>query len=490
MVQYDRQFIISEEIHFDNWFTTQIDEKMVLQSEEKLEVNQIHESNLMITLVGYLLDPYFPSKNNVDCLKDIISNVDTAVDIFEETYHYTGRFVLIISDGSETIIITDPAGLRQVYYGISEDNKFVIGSQPNLLTNCYQFSKSKDTNLLKFFNSDIFERNQNFWIGDKTTYENIFHLLPNHYLSMNLKYSKRFWVNKEEQKDYNTIAEEVAKIIKGSMQAVNNRQKTIIGLSAGWDTRVILAASKDILNDVLFYTTLADHNNDTDADIKISKELADRFELNFTYLRVPDKLNCEIQNNILNNVELGRTHDKARTIEYFFKEFKNHINVNGNVSEIVRNFYGTKHPNNINAKYLSSLNYYNGFVFVEDELQNWLDSIPEEIKNDISVPDLMYWEQRMGNWAALEKAEQDLAIEDFSPFNNRELLLKLYSLENKYRKPNDFLIYHEMIKKLWPEVLEIPINPKSMKVKLKIKLKDLIPIKFRKDLILLLNKFR
>ena len=45
--------------------------------------------------------------------------------------------------------------------------------------------------------------------------------------------------------------------------------------------------------------------------------------------------------------------------------------------------------------------------------------------NNISILGLFCWEQRMGQWHALYQYEQDVAIEEFCPFNNKGLLLSI-----------------------------------------------------------------
>ncbi|MBJ3793540.1 hypothetical protein I8J38_34180, partial [Bacillus sp. OA1] len=91
------------------------------------------------------------------------------------------------------------------------------------------------------------------------------------------------------------------------------------------------------------------------------------------------------------------------------------------------------------------------------------------------ILDLFYWEQRMGNWGTMYQAEQDIAIEEFCPFNNRRLLIALLKLEKEYRQGPEHIIYKKMINSLWPETLSEPINPLNFKAQVKKQILKMMP---------------
>lgn len=98
----------------------------------------------------------------------------------------------------------------------------------------------------------------------------------------------------------------------------------------------------------------------------------------------------------------------------------------------------------------------------------------------------------MGNWGATYPYEQDIAIEEISPFNNRFLLLSLLFLPNKIRKKENPIFYKKIIKNLWEDCLNIPVNPilnnniyKELKNKVK---NNVIFYKFYKSLLYSLKK--
>jgi hypothetical protein len=74
--------------------------------------------------------------------------------------------------------------------------------------------------------------------------------------------------------------------------------------------------------------------------------------------------------------------------------------------------------------------------------------------------DLFSWEQSHGNWLAATQMEFDLAWRDmFTPFNCRELLTTMLSIDARYRSSPRHRAFYALIEKMWPDLLDEPINP-------------------------------
>src|SRR4030042_5382857 len=141
------------------------------------------------------------------------------------------------------------------------------------------------------------------------------------------------------------------------------------------------------------------------------------------------------------------------------------IYVNGNGSEVCRNAYdgfGLISEDTITIAKLTGLIGYYKSKFVGHELSMWKNDLEYHGVSGYHILDLLYWEQGMSNWGAHYAAEQDIAIEDFSPFNNRLLFTTLLSLPREYRSGPHFPIYTKLIERMWPETLAEPINPISI----------------------------
>ena len=63
--------------------------------------------------------------------------------------------------------------------------------------------------------------------------------------------------------------------------------------------------------------------------------------------------------------------------------------------------------------------------------------------------------------------EFDIAWRDiFTPFNCRELLVCLLSVDERYRSAPDYTVFKLLIEKMWPELMNEPINPQGSHKKL------------------------
>jgi hypothetical protein len=88
----------------------------------------------------------------------------------------------------------------------------------------------------------------------------------------------------------------------------------------------------------------------------------------------------------------------------------------------------------------------------------WLGGIGDLHK--VKLLDLFEWEQGHGNWLAMTQLEFDSGWSDIvAPFNCRELLTTLLSVDERYRRAPRSALFRRLIERLWPETLSEPINP-------------------------------
>lgn len=72
--------------------------------------------------------------------------------------------------------------------------------------------------------------------------------------------------------------------------------------------------------------------------------------------------------------------------------------------------------------------------------------------------DLLYWEQRCGNWASNLTAELDIACENLMVFNNRELLTTLLGVPESLRQTEYPRLFIELIRRMQPGLLSVPFR--------------------------------
>ena len=93
--------------------------------------------------------------------------------------------------------------------------------------------------------------------------------------------------------------------------------------------------------------------------------------------------------------------------------------------------------------------------FALDALDRWLSGADH---SGVDTLDLLYWENREGNWAAMGQSEWDLVQEAFVPFNCRLFLANALSVPEALRVMPSYTLEERLTRHLKPEVLSEPIN--------------------------------
>lgn len=210
-------------------------------------------------------------------------------------------------------------------------------------------------------------------------------------------------------------------------------------------------------------------------------------DLNFHIINTDKKLDDYKKKILFNNISLAREHPRQNAIEAYFSTMSDYVVLNGVGGELVRNYFGIDHPsdNLIDGEYIASeiIACPKKLAYVRIELDLWLKNnraFAEEHK--ISIPNLFYWEQRMGNWGTLNRNEEDMVVESFFPWVNRKLLMLLAELPDSMRTKDNNDAFLQIISILWPELLKYPINPIKGKEKVVAFVRKVLPKKIENSI--------
>ncbi|WP_216700635.1 hypothetical protein [Priestia filamentosa] len=484
---FRRQYILGNEYikSLKNWDKLQINSELFLTIHPDLEHVQIEIDGIKLTLLGFLIDPYHPQNTNEINLKKVLNKARSFEDVLKNTYDYSGRWAIIYTDERETKMLHDPCGLRQIFY-TKKNGKVWCGSQPNLLAEILKLDRDTSTNLLDYIGSDYYENEEGAWYGEGTVYNDVKHLLPNHYFDLDHFKAERYWIDNESNVNLEGAVKVANEILKGSLIAINNRfEKPMLAVTAGWDSRLLLAASKEISSDINYFVSTMNTLSHEHMDIKIPNNLLNKLGLKLDILDNLSPLKEEFKSILKKSVSMARVLPKTLTIQYHYENSGDTININGNVSEIIRitPARARVNPKDIDGHYLAKMYGYPSINYVVSALDKWLLEARQVANNHtVDVMELFYWEQRMGNWGSMYQAEQDIAIEEFCPFNNRKLLMVLLKLDKKDRTSPNYELYQRLISDLWPETLNEPINPLSLKGKIKKSFVGMMPLSVKANL--------
>lgn len=427
--------------------------------------------DIEIALIGFILNPHYPNESNADILNDIVKN--TSIEsISEKLYKYTGRFVLMVKNNNAYFIFHDACGLRSVFY-TKFNNKIFVASQALLFKLVMPLQQEERYHM---YNKSEHKKSENeHWLPSGCSlYENVYHLVPNHYFNFQDLEQKRYWpIHKLPGISLEEGAEKASELLKKTLIACHARFKLALPLTGGWDSRALLSACKEIADDIYFFTLKYRDLTDDSDDIKISAKVLLRlgYTHNVIDCRKPiDKTFAEIYTS---NSDMSHLNDWGNIAYGMMNDYpSDKVTIKGNCSEIARCAYYPKgtHASIISVNQLLKLVPGWGKIpFVKEQMSKWFSDIRKVHMNyGYDIMDMFYWEQRMGSWQAQSQLEWDIIQESVTPFNNRELLDILLSVDVKYRPEREGLLIKTIMQKLWKEVLVEPVNPRPFYHKFKI----------------------
>jgi hypothetical protein len=465
---FRRQFILGpKQLKLKGkWDIVPIKQSKYLHVQQDLPVVSVSNANISLCLLGVAIDPFHPEKNEKEIIEGFLSNTLTFEKLIQLTHSIVGRWIIVYQNDEDTLIFNDPCALRQVHY-VNGYNEQWCASQPELLKQVYDdLDLIDEADLIEFLRSEDYLNGESAWLGKTTIYTDCFRLLPNHVLSLSTLQQKRFYPHQNiPRKNVDEIVVASSEILKGTMAGLAFRGENSLALTAGWDSRLLLAASKDVRSKFRYYVNDMGVLSPEHEDIWVPVELSEILGLKFIVKNIPARVPEWFINLNARNVTGARALPKNKMIYGKLREPESGLNVNGNGSEICRNFYkltGEQTLKNISVELLGrKFGYKKLPPQIKLELEAWVAEIRSLNVDGFTLLDLLYWEHRMGIWGAQFPSEQDIAMDEFSPFNCRLLLENLNSSDAEQRMPPTFPIYKKLIEHLWPEVLKVPINPKA-----------------------------
>lgn len=461
-LQFRRQFFLGRvAIRADHGWHSHLIGGRHLSWHPDLEVSLANSDGRSLALLGYWVDPAAPELSSQTIL-DRVSAQQSIEKAIAATDGLTGRWALVWASPDALHVFHDPCGLRMVHYAQSGGDT-LCASQPELIRTVHPLRTNEDPEWKSFTSSPGFVRREAAVFGDRTFYSECFRLMPNHALDVRSGRPWRYFPTVGiPQVSTELAAARASEAIRGSVLAMQRRAELILAVTAGWDSRVLLAAARPVTEDIRFFVNsnrLPRRHPDIRIPLRLARRLGFDFTVNDTSVRVPDDLLALIHSNVTG----ARGPKKLNAVHFHLQHNEGRYNVNGNGSEICRQFWGQGQERTLPTwppETLAAMVGYPGSWFVTNEIDRWLGQLPP---TNIATLDLLYWEHRMGHWGALYPAEQDVAMEQFSPFNNRNLLATLLGVDAYDRSAPDFNVYRRMVELLWPEAMAEAVNPPTMR---------------------------
>lgn len=432
---------------------------------------QALKGNRKLVLLGYCVNTEILDESGQQMCNQLLSDLDEeCTNVAELTQSWGGRWVAFAHIHDRWHIWNDACGLKQCF--CYEEGSLTVASQARYISWLYALPEHPAA--LEYIEAAMKMDKEYCWPVDATRYQKVIRLLPNHLWKQGNCRATRM-KNILPPIEGGSSASKSMALLSSTMQGAAAHKPLILTLTAGWDSRLVLAACRALKKEVRCLTLQYANMPDTHPDIRIARELAASMGVDHTVRR------CAIEDRTF--VAEYRAHSENSHDYWIQMAQETHLGgyggalwVKGACNEILRNPNGVLYDWQVGPKILCKLFQLPQTKFSLKALNRWLESArPYCKKNSIRLLDLFYWEHRMGSWLAECLNEADIASDMFSPFNVRNYLSVGYQVPLKQRMAPRYEYFTHMLQESAPECAQVPINNnryRSAKARAKLLLKN------------------
>lgn len=420
-----------------------------------------------LVLLGFAIDPDRPERDDAAILDGLAADWGRGAE--QDTLdRLSGRFAVFAFSGDDIVVHLDATGTRAVEYTWTGD-EFHAASQSFLLAEVapLQFGGRADT----FWNSPYGGADREAFLpGDTTLHDGVRRLLPNHRLEVRERRQVRVWprgpIRATSRRE---AAARAATLLSASIAGAAQRFPLSLPLTAGYDSRAVLAVTPPELRSGLHvYTLLYRHLTARSADVAIPARLARRLGLAHHLIDCRGIAGEDWRKAYTANTPLAHYDDWGIIAKGLLDGHPAEaVALKGNASEVARNYYwkgGGRPPTATAADILALQPGWSDIPFVAEAVGRWFDeAAPVAERTGVGLDVLFYWEHRCGSWQAQSQLEWDIAQEVFTPFSNRRLLEKLLGVPADEVGPEGTVLLRELIAATEPTLLEVPFNPRTLR---------------------------
>lgn len=386
---------------------------------------------------------------------DTIESSAQSQGLPEEYDGYGGRFIFLFAHNGEPAAVTDPGGLMSLVYSAEHG---IAASTPAAMQELSEVQR--DEKIRRAFSGG---KQEQWYPFGTTPYIGVQRLLPNHRLTLSDFCSTRFFPLPEGDGlrgnpniDIESVTRSIAQCLRTNVKALVDSGHNVAHLTGGFDSRMVLAASRDFRSRMRFQTVAVDDPR-TRLDCHIAGEIAREFSLEYRQLPFVPPAEGEIEQWLARTG--GCIEDTVASFCTTARVYNSYCHeITGTCGESMRTAYW--YAGDDQKETLSAQELMRRCEFVENDVtenlaEQWLASLPSGISVGNTL-DIAYVELRLGCWAGPSMYGHDIALPSISPFNCGRYYKALLSLPESLRAENR--LCHLLIQYLWPELLQFPIN--------------------------------
>lgn len=454
----------------DGWKSYAVAGGLFLAAHPELPVTTLIQDVKALTLIGFILDPVDPAADDRAILTKLLVFCSSIRKLTAATAGLGGRWIMIATCDDGLYLFTDALGLRQALYTLpaAGSGTWVV-SQAGLAIDV--LGLALDEAAVAFVDSYVFRAHVEYrWPGTSTPIQGLRHLLPNHSLELTTGAVARYWPDAPlTPLPLKDAVDRTAALITGMMLAAGRRFELALGLTAGIDSRLVLAAARPIKETITYITVRQAKMANNCDDMAIPTRLLATLGLQHEVIRAASSMSADFSWAFKRGVFLAHDHYGADAEAILTRFEGRKVAVTGSGAEVGRcsfreslPFSNLRRATAADLARLQRMNHPYAIRF----FQEWLEDVGA--CTYVKVLDLFEWEQGHGNWLAMTQLEFDIAWRDiFTPYNCRALLSTFLSVDERFRRGPEYVLFKLAIQQLWGQVLCEPINPHAHANKLR-----------------------
>lgn len=405
--------------------------------------------------IGWLIGHGIDANDEIIRQKWLVPTRATAASITQDVenhlYTLAGRWAAVVLTASGSRFYVDAgASLAAVYC----PEQHIVCSTISLVPR--RKSTRNHEELVRVLDIPAQDRYYPFALTPRV---DVHRVLPNHYLDLRTWKTVRHWPAGQptfvSSDQVGAQVERIASRIESTISAVVRHSPATMSLTAGRDSRILLACARNVCHDIDF-TTLRIPDPQAERDCDIAGMMARKHGLkheNLEWVEADDE-DIKVWVYRTGSCVAGRTMRGAR----IFKERPvPPIGINGLMGEVGRAFFwrsSDDEATGFSAAELAERLELPLTDLIVRECDRWLAGVPCD--NPFTVLDLLYLEQRVGCWAGPQLYGHVRNLFIVWPFNHRDIADAMVRLPVEYRMRQR--LASDLIRSRWRQLTRYPFN--------------------------------
>lgn len=405
-------------------------------------------------LLGYVVDAKGHELAEQALLESFLWTIEgDSRNVADCVRYWGGRWCLIYRTRNGINVVSDTCGLKQVfYYTKFLKGGITVASQARYIAEIYYLEEDKHARSYIVAAQKIDKEYS--WPLNGCLYERVKRLLPNHILKEGCSSVERMPVLKHDIAD---PASEMTQLLSTQMSNIQKKGKSAVTLTAGWDSRMVLAAADKKDTELIPVTLLYIGSSEDSLDVRVSREICDKVGLQHKLVRCSE-IRLDFEEEYCEHGEMPHEYWMQMNQAVIDAGLGEYYWVKGSCNEVLRASSGVLYNWQVSAKVLCKLFGLHYNEYSDAIISKWVKEARPYCKQyGIGLLDLFYWEHRCGSWLAECLNESDIAGEMFSPFNCRAYIEAGLKVPYRERVSPYYKLFKTILEKTSFD-LSIPIN--------------------------------